>query len=477
MKKNRVIALIFIGSLLIGSLGYAAVTSIGEINAVGETRGIVPSHATVPLIVTLIIDRSLAELGEEIKTIEIIMPPGFLTEPSYFKGILRDGTALAAKAVVSGESVLRVELEKIIDDYRNSIYTINFDCRTSSTVAEAAFRVRLRNEEDNPIGEFIREGQADGKLNNDDFTLQVIPNVPPLPVKGFNALPDTTGENDVILRWQKSDDTDVTAYAIYRNQDKLPILTVAVEKHLPTTVRDVNVPPGTHTYQITAIRQTIHLQSQRSPIRTVNVPEDTAPPRPPASLEINVSRDGVELTWPASSSPDVTKYQIFFAASIGALEPLPTGEIDAEPPEHRPSGEIRAVEKAYKFLDPRQLAIGNFTYAVAAIDEAGNSASITERLRIFDRPYPNPFTPLSPDSDFNTVIFPIRAIDDAVGEFSVLLFNLNGALVKTLTAQLGETALKWDGKDENGEIVESGVYIYQLQVGDSFKTGTVILVK
>ncbi len=473
--KNIAIAFIFIGSLLIGSIGYAAVTSVGEINAVGETRGIVPSHATVPLTVTLIIDRSLAEIGEEIKTIEIIMPPGFSTEPSHFKGIFRDGTAIAAKAVVSGESVLRVELEKIIDDYRNSIYVINFDCRTSSTVAEAAFRVRLRNNEDNPIGEFIREGNADGKPNNNDFTLQVIPNIPPSPVKGFNVAPDLTGENDVILRWQKSDDADVTAYAIYRNQDKLPILTV--EKHLLTTVRDVNVSPGTHTYQITAIRQTIHLQSERSPIQTVIVPEDTAPPQPPVLLEINVSRDGVELTWPASSSPDVTKYQISFAASIGTLEPLPNGEILAEPPERGPSGEMRAAEKVYKFLDPRQLAIGNFTYAIAAIDEAGNSASITERLRIFDRPYPNPFTPLSPNPDFNTVIFPARAIDDAAGEFKVLLFNLKGALVKTLTAQLGENELRWDGKDENGEIVESGVYLYQLQVGDSFKTGTVILVK
>ena len=47
-------------------------------------------------------------------------------------------------------------------------------------------------------------------------------------------------------------------------------------------------------------------------------------------------------------------------------------------------------------------------------------------------------------------------------------------LVKTLTALPGETELTWDGRDEAGEIVESGVYVYQLQVGERFKTGTLI---
>ena len=82
-----------------------------------------------------------------------------------------------------------------------------------------------------------------------------------------------------------------------------------------------------------------------------------------------------------------------------------------------------------------------------------------------------------PDPDFNTVVFSTRIIDDAEGEFSVLLYNLNGVLIKSLIAELGEKELKWDGKNENGEIVESGIYIYQVQVGDSFETGTIILAK
>ena len=463
--KNIRIALALIVSLCLTLNSYGAVTSVGEINVVGQTQGIVPASSTVPLIVTLIIDRSLAEPGEEIQVIEILMPPGFLTQSSYFKGILRDRNQLVAKAVVSGGSVLRVELADLITDTQNSIYEITFDCQTPNTVTlEATFRVRLRNSDDAPIGEFIRGRPADGKLNNDDFTLQVIPNVAPNPVIGFAAEADTTGENDVTLRWQKSDDPDVNGYLIYRDNG----LPINVEKRASTTFRDINVPPGNHTYQITAYK-TLFLQSERSAIQTVNVSPDTAAPEPPLMLSIAISREGVELLWKPSVSRDVITYQVQFGASATDIEPIPNGEVQVTP-------EDELTE--YRLIDERTLSTGSFTYAIIAIDEAGNaSAPAQEKLRIFDKPYPNPFTPLSPDEDFNQVVFPARTLEDASGEFTVRIYDIDGMLVKTLTALPGETELTWDGRDEAAEIVESGVYVYQLQVGESFKTGTVIVAK
>ena len=464
--KNTAIALLLTLNLLIAVNGYGAVTSVGEINVVGETKGIVPASSTVPLIVTLLIDRSLAELGEEIKVIEIEMPAGFLTQSSYFKGILRDQNQIAARAVVAGGNVLRVELADLIVDTQNSRYDITFDCQTPNTVTlEAVFRVRLRNLDDAPIGEYIRGRPADGKLNNDDFTLQVIPNVPPDPVIGFTAEADTTGENDVTLRWQKSDDPDVNGYLIYRDKEN----PINVKDRSSTTFREVNVFPGDHTYQITAYK-TLFLQSERSAIQIVTVSEDTAAPEPPMMLNITTSSDGVEITWKPSVSRDVITYQVQFSASgTGELQPLPDGEIGAKPEDEL---------TGYMFIDSQTLSIGSFTYAVIAIDEAGNeSESIQKKLRIFDKPYPNPFTPLSADEDFNQVVFPARTIEDASGEFTVHIYDIDGMLVKTLTALPGETKLTWDGRDEVGEIVESGVYVYQLQVGESFKTGTVIVAK
>ena len=461
--KNVFIALILIGSLLFNANSYGAVTSVGEINVVGQKEGVVPASSTVPLLVTLVIDRSLAEPGEEIKIIEITMPRGFLTQSSYFRGVSRDGNQIVARAVVSGGSVLRVELADAIVDFQNSLYEITFECQTPNTlIPEAVFRARLRNLQDGPIGEFIRPGQADGKLNNDDFTLQVIPNVPPDPVIGFTAEADETGENDVTLRWQKSEDQDVNGYLIYRDKDDT---TINVENRSSTTFRDVNVPSGNHTYQITAYK-TLFLQSERSPIQMVDVSADTAAPEPPTMLSVITSSDGVEVLWKPSISRDVVAYRVLFGSS-GSGEPEPL-----------PNGEIREVKTEYRFIDDRPLSIGSFTYAVIAIDEADNkSAPVQKKLRIFDKPYPNPFTPLSPDEDFNRVVFPARTLEEAAGEFTVLIFDIDGMLVKTLTALPGETELIWDGHDESGEIVESGVYVYQLQVGESFKTGTLIVAK
>lgn len=460
--KNIAIALILIGSLLIANNNYGAVTSVGEINVVGQTRGVVPASSTVPLIVTLSIDRSLAEPGEEIKTIEIAMPSGFLTQPSLFKGILRDRKEIPARPVVSGGRVLRVELADAIVDFQNSLYEITFECRTPNTVIlEAVFRARLRNRDDAPIGEFIREGQADSKLNNDDFNLEVIQNVPPDPVIGFTAEADGTGENDVTLRWQKSGDPDVNGYLIYRNNENTVTEddTINVENRSSTTFRDVNVPPGNYTYQIVTYK-TLFLQSERSGKQTVVVSPDTAAPEPPTMLSLTLSSDGVEILWKPSVSRDVTTYRITEGLTI-------LTEI-----------EINELKTEYKFIDDRPLPTGSFTYAVIAIDEADNeSIPLEKRLRILDEPYPNPFTPLSPDTDFNQVVFPARALEEASGEFTVLIFDIDGMLVRSLTASPGETELIWDGRNEAEEIVESGVYVYQLQVGESFKTGTLIAAK
>lgn len=476
--KNSIHILIFIVGLLIVLQSYDGVASVeahvesrGEINVAGETKGIVPASSTVPLIVTLLIDRSLAEQGEEIKTIEITMPKGFVTELKDFKGIWRDGEELIARVVISGGNVLRIELAKPIEDFENSIYEISYFSQTPNTIFEAVFSVLLRNKEDGPVGEFIKPGQADGEPNNNDFTLQVIPNVPPAPVTGFSVEVDKTGENDVTLRWQKSKEADVNGYLIYRDKE----IPIKVENRASTTFRDVNVLPGNHTYQITAYK-TIFLQSDRSSIQSVDVPEDTAAPQPPTHLRIVPSKDGVEVSWKPSVSRDVAVYRILFGTSVsGTLEPLPNGEISVE----KPANETME----YKFIDSQSLDIGSFTYAIIAIDEVGNESSPIKIIhREFDKPYPNPFTPLSPDPAFNTVVFPKRTIqdseiEDGEEEFSVHLFNLKGVLVKTLTAQLGETELKWDGKNESGEIVESGIYVYQLQFGDSYKTGTIIVAK
>ena len=465
----------FMGCFIVS--GHAAVTSIGEINVKDDDQGLVPAGSTVTLIITLRIDRSLAKpVDEDIKTIEIILPAGFIVEPSNFRSFSRNGQQIGAVLEPIGNR-LHVRLDEPITDLENTLNEVVFDGKAPNpTLAEGAiaeevtFRVRLRNLDDVPIGGFIQPGNTDGKLNNDDFTLQIIPNVPPDPVEKFSGTRDASGENDVTLIWQKSDNPDVAGYFIYRNNAPRIDIKVELDSSRNTEMfLDVNVAPGTHDYAIEAYKTPL-LRSERSDTVTVEVLPDTAPPEPPENLTVVESDDVINLSWTASPTPDVVNYRLFFGQQGKQLTHL-----------IKPDGRIVeiAVEESNAFLDERRLGVGVFAYAIEAVDEVGNrSEQISQVLRILGKPFPNPFTPLSDNPDFNRVVFPARAIEGVEGEFSVLIFNINGVLIRELkSADPGARDLEWDGKDEVGDLVESGVYVYQIQVGEGFDTGTVIVAK
>ena len=439
---------------------YAAVSSVGEINVEGNDQGKVLASSKATLIGTLIIDRSLAEPGEEIKTIEFALPTGFTANPKEVIEVLLNAKAADYTPNISGAS-LRIELVELILDV-NTISQITFKVSTPSvTTQRAAFRVRLRNFWDDVIGDYVRPGQADGKRNNDSFTLAVVPNIPPPTPMGMKVQTEPTGENDVIITWEKSTDPDVSGYFIYRDNDLLEKV-AGIET---TKFSDINVPAGTHTYTIEAYKGTGQLISPKTPSQSVNVGADLKPPEPPVNFTIKLIADGVELKWKASPTADVVQYVVYFGTSENNMELVKDLK--------RESNQVE-----YGFTDRRPLKIGRFIYAVEAVDEAANKSPLAiQELRISNKPYPNPFTPLSSNPRFNRVTFSARGLEEAESEFTVKIYDIDGGLVKELITTSGEQELKWDGKNEDGELVESGVYIYQLQVGERYATGTVIVAK
>lgn len=439
---------------------HAAVSSVGEINVEGNDQGKVLASSKATLIGTLIIDRSLAEPGEEIKTIEFVLPTGFTANPKEVIEVLLNSKTVDYTPNVSGAS-LRIELVELILDV-NTIAQITFKVSTPSvTTQRAAFRVRLRNFWDDVIGDYVRPGQADGKRNNDSFTLAVVPNIPPPTPMGMKVQVDPTGENDVIITWEKSTDPDVSGHFVYRDNDpRVNVAGIETIKFL-----DINVPAGTHTYTIEAYKGTGQLISPKTPSQSVNVGADRKPPEPPVNFTIKLTADGVELKWEASPTADVVKYVVSFGTSENNMELVKDLK--------RESNQVE-----YGFTDRRPLKIGRFIYAVEAVDEAANKSPLAiQELRISNKPYPNPFTPLSSNPRFNRVTFSARGLEEAEGEFTVKIYDIGGGLVKELITTSGEQELNWDGKNEDGELVESGVYIYQLQVGERYATGTVVVAK
>jgi len=57
------------------------------------------------------------------------------------------------------------------------------------------------------------------------------------------------------------------------------------------------------------------------------------------------------------------------------------------------------------------------------------------------------------------------------------VYDINGAKIGSLVFNEDETALLWDGKDEQGKVVPSGIYVYSIKIGKNMATGTVVVAR
>lgn len=105
------------------------------------------------------------------------------------------------------------------------------------------------------------------------------------------------------------------------------------------------------------------------------------------------------------------------------------------------------------------------------IDTFGNQSEISV-IQIFKlgQNYPNPFNP------HTTFAYQIPA----AGEVKIKIYNLKGELVTTVTqfhSNAGDYRWTWDGTDERGQAVPSGLYLYQVTYANSIQNRKMILVK
>jgi len=87
--------------------------------------------------------------------------------------------------------------------------------------------------------------------------------------------------------------------------------------------------------------------------------------------------------------------------------------------------------------------------------------------------YPNPFNPTT------SINFGISR-SFAGGVVTLKVFDLLGREIKTLVSEPmdpGQYSVQWDATNNNGERVQSGVYIYRLIAGEFSATNKMILLK
>ena len=84
--------------------------------------------------------------------------------------------------------------------------------------------------------------------------------------------------------------------------------------------------------------------------------------------------------------------------------------------------------------------------------------------------YPNPFNPIT------NIGYDIPK----KGHVSVLIYDMLGNRVRTLANGIQEASnasIIWNGRDDGGELVSAGVYIYQIQSGTFSQTKKMVLLK
>lgn len=103
----------------------------------------------------------------------------------------------------------------------------------------------------------------------------------------------------------------------------------------------------------------------------------------------------------------------------------------------------------------------------SSVTEANSSLPVSFSLK---QNYPNPFNP-STNIDFTLS-------SKSIVKLSV--YNMLGQMIKILVNEKtlqGAHTVKWDGTNELGEKVVSGVYFYKLDIGDYSKTMKMLLIK
>jgi hypothetical protein len=114
-----------------------------------------------------------------------------------------------------------------------------------------------------------------------------------------------------------------------------------------------------------------------------------------------------------------------------------------------------------------QNAINWLLPSLTAVDEAPDSPPSTLRLA---GNFPNPFNPKT------TIRFELPS----AGQAKLSVYDASGRLLRTLVdgkLPAGAHSALWDGKDEAGQSLASGIYLYRLSAGEQTLTRKMLLVK
>jgi hypothetical protein len=191
------------------------------------------------------------------------------------------------------------------------------------------------------------------------------------------------------------------------------------------------------------------------------------PPKAPDSLEASFDSISITLFWRTNTEADLSHY-VVYKDTLFNFEP-DTFKI------------VQVVSEDTTFFKDYDWELGRtYYYKVSAYDLTGNESPFSEELEITttDVPftheikvdikkvrlaqnYPNPFNPTT------VIYYYLPDIGYQPAEVELTIYNILGSKVRTLVKERqdpGQYRVTWDGKNDQGKDLASGVYFYQLKV-------------
>jgi len=160
------------------------------------------------------------------------------------------------------------------------------------------------------------------------------------------------------------------------------------------------------------------------------------------------------MSWEAKTIPNGTDYFLSVVLSGEGTILLDTAD----------AADALANMLNYEELDCSELGL---VYSPESEEE--ENSFLPQNFILFQN-YPNPFNP------YTNILYKLK------GEFFVKLeiYDILGNRLKNLISEKQTPGLKsaiWDGKDEQGNPLPSGIYLYRLEAGAEKKTKKMILLK
>jgi hypothetical protein len=173
--------------------------------------------------------------------------------------------------------------------------------------------------------------------------------------------------------------------------------------------------------------------------------------------------DAVVLSWSTSASTSFDGFNVY--RSEGAEETFA-----------RLNAELIPREQGGIYTDETALGGKTYLYRIGAVSKEGEWYSQNVSLALPPKPttlyqnYPNPFNPSTS----------IAYYLPCAGHTSLVIYDVTGSRVRALedgSKAAGRHTILWDGRNDNGVQVGSGVYYYRLKADKDVVTKKLVIVR